>query len=92
MEYNYLEYYKVFQAFCDENRILILRMLRDSSCEKSIPDFLEELKISQSTLRYHIGILLKSGLASSLKKGNRTYIYLSKTGAEHAKTLIDDIT
>ena len=54
---------KVFKAFCDENRLQILEMLR--SGEKCACVLLENLQISQSTLSHHMKILCDSGIVAS---------------------------
>ena len=59
---------KVFKAFCDENRLIILEMLQ--SGEKCACKLLDELKISQSTLSHHMKILCESGIVSSRKEGS----------------------
>lgn len=51
----YKETARVFKAFCDENRLQILEMLR--SGEKCACKLLEKLQISQSTLSHHMKIL-----------------------------------
>lgn len=43
---------RVFKAFCDENRLQILEMLRNG--EKCVCVLLESLQISQSTLLHHM--------------------------------------
>ena len=49
----------IFKAFCDENRVRILNLLR--SGEKCACRLLEELSISQPTLSHHMKILCDSG-------------------------------
>ena len=43
---------KVFKAFCDENRLRILEMLRTG--EKCACKLLDDLQITQSTLSHHM--------------------------------------
>ena len=57
----------VFKAFCDENRLQILEMLR--SGEKCACKLLEELQISQSTLSHHMKILCDAGIVQGRKEG-----------------------
>lgn len=58
---------KIFKAFCDENRLLILELLK--SDEKCGCKLLEELNISQSTLSHHMKILCDSGIVKQRKEG-----------------------
>ena len=50
----------VFKAFCDENRIRILKLL--TTGEKCACKLLEELNITQPTLSHHMKILCDSGI------------------------------
>ena len=47
----------IFKAFCDENRVRILNLLRGG--EKCACRLLEELSISQPTLSHHMKILVE---------------------------------
>ena len=60
MASEYIENAKVFKAFCDENRLRILELLR--SGEKCACKLLEELHISQSTLSHHMKLLCDAGV------------------------------
>ena len=57
----------VFKAFCDENRIKILEMLKTG--EKCACKLLEELNVTQPTLSHHMKILCECGLVKSRKEG-----------------------
>ena len=50
----------IFKAFCDENRVRILNLLRGG--EKCACRLLEEMSISQPTLSHHMRILCDSAL------------------------------
>ena len=67
MNGQYKEQAIIFKAFCDENRLMILEMLRDG--EKCACVLLERLNISQSTLSHHMKILVDSGIVVSRKDG-----------------------
>ena len=45
----------IFKAFCDENRIRIIQLLR--SGEKCACRLLEEINVTQPTLSHHMKIL-----------------------------------
>ena len=64
---SYKETARVFKAFCDENRLQILEMLR--SGEKCACMLLEEMNITQPTLSHHIKILCECGLVNARRDG-----------------------
>ena len=81
---------KVFKAFCDENRLQILELLR--SGEKCACVLLEKLQISQSTLSHHMKILCDSGVVVARKDGKWTYYSISREGSEQAEELLKVLT
>lgn len=81
---------RVFSAFCDENRLMILEMLR--SGEKCACVLLEKLKISQPTLSHHMKILVNSGITAARKDGKWTYYSISAEGCEYASALLRGLT
>ena len=90
MENKYLNNSKVFKAFCDENRLMILELLR--SGEKCACVLLEKLPIVQSTLSHHMKILVESGIVSARKNGKWTYYSFSEEGILHTKKLLNELT
>ena len=58
---------KIFKAFCDENRIRIIKLLR--SGEKCACKLLETLNITQPTLSHHMKILCDNGIVNVRKEG-----------------------
>lgn len=80
----------LFKAFCDENRIRILKLLR--SGEKCACVLLEDLRISQPTLSHHMKILCDSGVVAGRKEGKWMYYSLSTPGAEYAVTCLNALT
>ena len=85
-----LENANVFKAFCDENRLEILHLLR--SGEKCACVILEELDIAQSTLSHHMKILCESGIVDNRKDGKWTYYFISEKGVQSAKDLLSELT
>lgn len=81
---------RVFKAFCDENRLQILEMLRGG--EKCACILLENLQISQSTLSHHMKILCDSGIVISRKEGKWTYYSISKEGSQTAAERLQVLT
>lgn len=57
----------LLKALGDENRIRILRLLRQG--EKCACRLLEELEISQPTLSHHMKILCEAGIVCAHKDG-----------------------
>lgn len=87
METIHQEHAKVFKAFCDENRLQILEMLR--SGEKCACKLLDELDIGQSTLSHHMKILCESGIVQSRRQGKWIHYSINAEGSQHAKELLD---
>lgn len=87
MASEYTEIAKVFKAFCDENRLQILEMLR--SGEKCACKLLDELHIGQSTLSHHMRILCDSGIVQGRKEGKWVHYSIDPTGAHRAQKLLE---
>jgi ArsR family transcriptional regulator len=66
----------IFKAFCDENRIRILQLLKGG--EKCACMLLEEMNITQPTLSHHMKILCRSGLVVPRKEGKWTHYSLNR--------------
>lgn len=90
MKTTYQDDAKVFKAFCDENRLMILELLQ--SGEKCACKLLDELKISQSTLSHHMKILCESGIVSSRKEGKWTHYSINRDGSIKALELLAELT
>lgn len=90
MESKYLDNARVFKAFCDENRLMILERLQGG--EKCACVLLEKLEIAQPTLSHHMKILVESGIVSARKVGKWTYYSISNEGVTVAKELLIKLT
>ena len=90
LENKYLENARVFKAFCDENRLMILEMLQ--SGEKCACVLLEKLDITQPTLSHHMKILVESGIVSPRKEGKWTYYSISESGSRYTAELLQNLT
>ena len=77
----------IFKAFCDENRIRILKML--TSGEKCACKILEELNVTQPTLSHHMKTLLDSGIVNGHKEGKWMHYSISEEGLEKAQKYLD---
>ena len=87
---NHKEDAKVFKAFCDENRLRILEILRGG--EKCACVLLEDLQISQPTLSHHMKILCDSGIVQSRREGKWTHYAISPSGSQRALALLQVLT
>ena len=90
MKNKYVETAEIFKAFCDENRIKILEMLK--SGEKCACKLLEELNVTQPTLSHHMKILCDSGVVIGRKEGKWMHYSLSAEGSAELRALIDRYT
>ena len=88
MASEYKETAKVFKAFCDENRLQILELLR--SGEKCACKLLDDLKISQSTLSHHMKILCDAGIVQGRKEGKWVHYSINPAGAKRAVQLLNE--
>lgn len=79
----------VFKAFCDENRVKILEMLKTG--EKCACKLLEELNVTQPTLSHHMKILCDSGIVVGRKEGKWTHYSLSHEGMQYAKEYLNTL-
>ena len=80
----------IFKAFCDENRIRILKLLRTG--EKCACKLLEELNISQPTLSHHMKILCDSGIVVGRKEGKWMHYSISAEGSLVARDCLNELT
>ncbi len=67
MELTYKTYADIFKALSDETRLRIVDML--SCSELSACDILQSFSLSQSTLSYHMKILVEAGVVKSRREG-----------------------
>ena len=90
MEYSYAEFIPILKAISDETRLKIIDML---SCEEMCAnDILEEFKISQSTLSYHMKILADAGIVTAVREGAWMRYNLNKAKADDLIKFISYIT
>lgn len=65
---DYKEYANIFKALSDETRLKIIEKLKDGE-EKCACDLLENFKITQPTLSYHMKMLSDCGLVNARRDG-----------------------
>lgn len=80
----------VFKAFCDENRIKIIKLLQTG--EKCACKLLDEISVTQPTLSHHMKILCDSGIVVGRKEGKWTHYSISAEGVERAKKYLAEMT
>jgi ArsR family transcriptional regulator len=81
---------KIFKAFCDETRLMVLKFLQGG--EKCACVLLEEVNVKQPTLSHHMKILVDSGVVSSRKEGKWMYYSINTMGSENAVNLLKELT
>lgn len=79
---------RVFKALCDESRLNIIDLIRQSD-EICACILLEKLPIGQSTLSHHMKILVESGLITARKDGKKMLYAMSLAGIDHTRRLLD---
>ncbi|HEY5557031.1 metalloregulator ArsR/SmtB family transcription factor [Acetobacterium sp.] len=90
MNQSYADYVPAFKAISDETRLKIIDML---SCgEMCACDILDEFKLSQSTLSYHMKILSKSGLVNATRDGAWMRYTLNKDKTNEVLAFLTGIT
>ena len=77
----------IFKAFCDENRLRILELLKDG--ERCACHLLEEMQITQPTLSHHMKILCDAGIVIGRKEGKWMHYSISEAGMKKAKEYLD---
>lgn len=90
MEDTYKKNARIFRAFGDENRLMILEILQGG--EKCACKLLEELKISQSTLSHHMKILCDAGIVEGRREGKWMHYSISEDGVNKIKELLNQTT
>ena len=80
----------IFKAFCDENRLRILKLL--STGEKCACKLLEEINITQPTLSHHMKILCDSGVVVGRKEGKWMHYSISTEGSATAVKYLKALT
>ncbi|KGP75805.1 ArsR family transcriptional regulator [Desulfosporosinus sp. Tol-M] len=83
MKYSYAEYVLLFKAIADQTRLNIVDLLSDG--EKCACQLLDNFKITQPTLSYHMRILCDSGIVDGRREG--AWMYYRINGA-----VIENIT
>jgi DNA-binding transcriptional ArsR family regulator len=80
----------VFQALSDENRRLILKILKDGS--RSAGDIGEALPIGRAALSHHLSLLKSAGLVRCEKRGQLRVYSLNTSAFEDFTAWVLDLT
>jgi ArsR family transcriptional regulator len=83
------EYFRVFRAFADENRVRALELLCEG--EQCACVLLDDMEISQPTLSHHMKILCESGIVKSRREGRWNYYSINTDGCEYGSRLLDAV-
>ena len=83
------EYFRVFRAFSDKNRVRILELLCNG--EQCACVLLDDLSIGQPTLSHHMKILTESGVVKSRREGRWQHYSIDGTGCDYAQKLLDGL-
>lgn len=81
---------KIFKAFCDPSRIMVLELLQTG--EKCACVLQDELNIPQSTLAHHMKVLCESGIVLGRKEGKWTHYSISEENSKQAMKLLGEMT
>ena len=90
MDINEKKTAELFKAFCDENRIKILLMLR--SGEECACRLNEEINVTQPTMSHHMKVLCDSGIVVGRKEGKWMHYSISPEGAKNAMQILSQLT
>lgn len=89
MELSYARLAAIFKALSDETRLHIIDML---SCnELCACDILSSFDLSQSTLSYHMKILLDAGVVKSKRNGLWTMYSINEETFQEILSVIPDL-
>ncbi|MCL2526804.1 MAG: metalloregulator ArsR/SmtB family transcription factor [Defluviitaleaceae bacterium] len=81
---------KIFKAFCDETRLMVLELLQGG--EKCACVLLEKVNVKQPTLSHHMKILVESGIVNARKDGKWTHYSINGPVSEKAISLLSKLT
>ncbi len=89
METTYEKNAKVFRAFCDEKRLRILELLQGG--EQCTCKLIEEMNMPQSTLSYHMKVLVESGVVEGRQDGKWTHYRICEEGGLAAMDILKSL-
>lgn len=69
---------KIFKALADENRLRIVRLLRDNHNQMDYSKLADALEVGKSTVSYHFKIMREAGLITITRHGQLKTITLNE--------------
>lgn len=89
MKYGYAEYVSLFKAISDQTRLKIVDLL---SCgEMCACQLLDNFKITQPTLSYHMRILCENGIVQGRREGAWMYYSINGPVIENISEFLAEI-
>lgn len=89
MKYSYAEYVSLFKAIADQTRLNIVDLL---ACgEMCACQLLDNFKITQPTLSYHMRILCDSGIVKGRRDGAWMYYSINDVAIENLSEFLFEI-
>jgi len=89
MKYSYVEYGSLFKAIADPTRLNIVDLL--SNGEMCACQLLDNFKITQPTLSYHMRILCDSGIVNGRREGAWMYYSINGSAIETVSEFLFEI-
>jgi len=89
MELSYKRLSSIFKALSDETRLHIIDML--SCSELCACDILASFDLSQSTLSYHMKILIDAGVVNSVRSGLWTKYSINEETFEEVVRILPEL-
>ena len=85
-----LELERVFKALADRHRVKIVnRLLAAGADAVCVCDFEDMLGLKQSTVSYHLKLLLDAGIVTREKRGSFAYFSLAPGAIEQVRDLLE---
>lgn len=81
---------QVFKALADARRVKVIRLLQRG--ERCACQLLEDLDMGQSSLSYHMKILVESGLVQGRVEGKWTHYSICQAGYQKAISLLGELS
>ena len=81
---------RVFKALADRHRVKVLNRLLAAGGEAvCVCDFEDMLGLKQSTVSYHLKLLLDAGIVTREKRGSYAYFSLAPGAIEQVRELLE---
>ncbi|WP_342258981.1 metalloregulator ArsR/SmtB family transcription factor [Spiroplasma endosymbiont of Dioctria linearis] len=91
MKDKYIEFAEIFKTLGDPTRLQIINMICDCGCSKCAQNILDNLNITQPTLSYHMKVLEKVGLITSIKEKNSKIYKINNPVIDQLKLFVSEM-